>query len=136
MRIRRIGILLALAFVVTLGVVVGTRVSAEALAVMVGVIAGVAASLPTSLVVMWFALRQLPPAPSRAPQPTEPRIIYIQAAPPPPTTTAAQAGEYLTTLTSPRAAPSAPRQFTGLNTSNTAPQALDAARSVAVIGGP
>jgi hypothetical protein len=44
--------LLALAFVVTLGVVVGTRMSSDAIAVLVGVIAGVAASIPCALLLM------------------------------------------------------------------------------------
>jgi hypothetical protein len=44
--------LLALAFIVTLGVVVGTRMSSDAIAVLVGVIAGVAASIPCALLLM------------------------------------------------------------------------------------
>jgi len=44
--------LLALGFVVTLGVVVGTRMSSDAIAVLVGVIAGVAASIPCALLLM------------------------------------------------------------------------------------
>jgi hypothetical protein len=50
--VKRIGILLALAFVVALAVVVGTRLSSDAIAVLVGVVAGVAASIPTALLLI------------------------------------------------------------------------------------
>ena len=50
--------LLALAFVVTLGVVVGTRMSSDAIAVLVGVIAGVAASIPCALLLMAVTRRR------------------------------------------------------------------------------
>lgn len=59
MKARFIFLILGLAFVVTLAVIVGQRLSAEAMAVMVGVVAGVAASIPTSLLVVWFANRAL-----------------------------------------------------------------------------
>ena len=49
---RQLIILLALGFIVTLGVVVGTRMSSDAIAVLVGVIAGVAASIPCALLLM------------------------------------------------------------------------------------
>ena len=41
-----------LAFVVTLGVVVGNRMSADAMAVVVGVVCGVAAGIPMSVLLM------------------------------------------------------------------------------------
>jgi len=50
--LRQVVALLALGFVVTLGVVVGTRMSSDAIAVLVGVIAGVAASIPCALLLM------------------------------------------------------------------------------------
>ena len=50
--------LLALAFAITLGVVVGTRMSSDALAVLVGVVAGVAASIPTALLLMAVSSRR------------------------------------------------------------------------------
>jgi hypothetical protein len=50
--------LLAVAFAVTLGVVVGTRMSSDAIAVLVGVIAGVAASIPCALLLMAVTRRQ------------------------------------------------------------------------------
>jgi hypothetical protein len=37
---------------ITLGIVVGTRMSSDAIAVLVGVVAGVAASIPTALLLM------------------------------------------------------------------------------------
>jgi hypothetical protein len=86
---------LGLAFVVTLAIVVGRRLSAEAMAVVIGVIAGVAASIPTSLIVVWVTSRahlshaqpvimrtaaqpanEPSPAP-RGPEPREPRIVVM-----------------------------------------------------------
>ena len=52
--------LLALAFMVTLGVVIGTRMSSDAIAVLVGVIAGVAASIPCALLLMAVTRRREP----------------------------------------------------------------------------
>jgi hypothetical protein len=51
-------ILLAVAFVVALGVMVGTRLSSDAIAVLVGVIAGVAASIPCALLLMAVTRRR------------------------------------------------------------------------------
>lgn len=87
---------LGLAFVVTLAIVVGQRLSAEAMAVVIGVIAGVAASIPTSLIVVWVTSRahlshsqtvtvraaaqpasEPPPAAQRGPEPREPRIVVM-----------------------------------------------------------
>ena len=92
-RFRVILLLAGLAFGVTLAVVVGVRLSAEAMAVVIGVIAGVAASVPTSLIVVWFALRALgsreppaayvPPA-YRQPETEQPRIVVVTAPPAPP----------------------------------------------------
>jgi hypothetical protein len=86
---------LGLAFVVTLAIVVGQRLSSEAMAVVIGVIAGVAASIPTSLIVVWVTARahltggnsaplrstpepasHAPPAPRPA-EPREPRIVVM-----------------------------------------------------------
>ena len=57
MKFRAIMFICVLAFVITLAVVVGQRLSSEAMAVLLGVIAGVAASIPTSLIVVWLATR-------------------------------------------------------------------------------
>ena len=87
MKARFIFLILGLAFVVTLAVIVGQRLSSEAMAVMVGVVAGVAASIPTSLLVVWFANRALlasratvempMPAPRPAPVEQQPQIVVM-----------------------------------------------------------
>jgi hypothetical protein len=65
-------ILIAVAFVVTLGVVVGTRMSSDAIAVLVGVIAGVAASIPCALLLMAVTRRQRDEAGGRYPAGADP----------------------------------------------------------------
>ncbi len=81
MKYKTILLLVLLAFVISLAVVVGQRLSAEAMAVVVGVVAGVAASIPTSLIVVWVALRSRPGSPPRADDmpaaPPEPRIVVV-----------------------------------------------------------
>ena len=52
--------LLALGFVVTLGVMIGTRMSSDAIAILVGVIAGVVASIPTALLLTAVTRRREP----------------------------------------------------------------------------
>lgn len=56
--IRQLIVLLTVAFMVTLGVVVGARLSSDAIAVLVGVIAGVAASIPCALLLLAVTRRQ------------------------------------------------------------------------------
>ena len=76
-----------LAFAVSLAVVVGQRLSSEAMAVIVGVVAGVAASIPTSLIVVWAALRNRGEArvvDNRRPEAPEPRIVVMAPPPTPP----------------------------------------------------
>jgi hypothetical protein len=63
--VRQLVVLLALGFIVTLGVVVGTRMSSDAIAVLVGVIAGVAASIPCALLLMAVTRRRETEAPLR-----------------------------------------------------------------------
>ena len=48
----KVVIVLLLAFVITVGVVVGNRMSAEAMAVVVGVVCGVAAGIPISVLLI------------------------------------------------------------------------------------
>jgi len=86
MKLRLIALLCGLAFFAGLGVVVGQRLAAEALAVMVGVMAGAATSIPTSLIVVWYATRNLtvmpPPEPeaeSSADYPA-PRVMWTPPA--------------------------------------------------------
>ncbi len=69
MRIQRLVIVFTVAFAITLGVVVGQRLSTEAMAVIVGVVAGVLASIPTSLIVAWFARRALSAPTGNGPAP-------------------------------------------------------------------
>jgi hypothetical protein len=78
---RQVVVLLALAFVVTLGVVVGTRMSSDAIAVLIGVIAGVAASIPTALLLMAVTRRREPQA-NASPRHDETRYAGARAAPP------------------------------------------------------
>ena len=56
--IKQLVILISVAFMVTVGVVIGTRLSSDAIAVLVGVIAGVAASIPCALLLMAVTRRQ------------------------------------------------------------------------------
>lgn len=56
--VRQLGVLLAVAFVITLAIVVGKRMSAEAMAVVVGVVCGVAASIPTSVLLLLAVSRR------------------------------------------------------------------------------
>ena len=55
---RQLIALLVVAFVITLGVVIGLRMSSDAIAVLTGVIAGVAASIPTALLLMAVTRRR------------------------------------------------------------------------------
>lgn len=50
---KRFMFLAGLVFVVTLAVVMGTRMSPDALAVVIGIICGVLASIPTSAMLVW-----------------------------------------------------------------------------------
>ena len=75
-----------LAFVVTLALIIGWRLSDQAMAVIIGVVAGVAASVPTSLAVVWIALEHRAGAArvisSTAAPPAPPQVIVVHAAPP------------------------------------------------------
>jgi hypothetical protein len=89
MKVRALLFLVVLAFSVTLAVVVGLRLSDQAMAVVVGVVAGVAASIPTSLIVVWFATRQIAAETGRrdrdlprAREPELPRIVVVPPQPP------------------------------------------------------
>lgn len=55
---KKVMALVLVAFVVTLAVVVGQRMSVDAMAVVVGVVCGVAASIPTSLLVLLATRRR------------------------------------------------------------------------------
>lgn len=83
---RQVIALAIMAFAVTVGAMVGMRLTSEALAVVVGVVCGVLASIPTSILLLIVSRRQASgsPAPSRQPQPTYPPVIVINpnASPP------------------------------------------------------
>lgn len=74
----------ALAFGVTLAVVVTQRLSDQAMAVIVGSVIGVAASVPMTAIVLWLMLRQRDSYLSgyahydHAPREETPRIMLIQ----------------------------------------------------------
>ena len=83
MRFRYLLLIFVVVFAATLAVIVGETLSSEAMSVMVGVVAGVGASIPTSLLVLWFAvrtaeLRAVPEAPMSYPmEAPEPRIVVV-----------------------------------------------------------
>ena len=70
-----------LAFVVTLALMIGWRLSDQALAVIVGVVAGVAASIPTSLFVAWITVQGRLAYGARASYaaaaPVQPQVIIV-----------------------------------------------------------
>lgn len=78
--LRLAGLLIVLAFSITLAVVIGLRLSDRALLILAGVAAGAAASIPVSLIVVALAQRRREQA--GAPRPLErepePRVIVIQ----------------------------------------------------------
>lgn len=63
---RRVIALATIAFTITLGVVVGSRLSSEAMAVVVGIVCGVLASVPTSILLLVLARRLMAEPPRRA----------------------------------------------------------------------
>lgn len=78
--LRLAGLLMVLAFSITLAVVIGLRLSDRAMLILGGVVAGAAASIPVSLIVVTLAQRRREQA--GAPRPLErepePRVIVIQ----------------------------------------------------------
>lgn len=91
-----------LAFVVTLALIIGWRLSDQAMAVIVGVVAGVAASIPTSLVVAWITLQgrsALRAQTSPAAPPVQPQVIIVHPTPPAAPANAAAAPQSQRSLT-------------------------------------
>lgn len=109
--LRKLGVLVALVFAITLAVVVGKRMSAEAVAVVVGVVCGVAASVPASvLLLVAMAGREHRPETdlghgSRGKQ--YPPVVVIQGG----SQQALSAGSQLGYWPSTQATPSARREF-------------------------
>jgi len=95
---RKVASVAVVAFVITLAVIVGTRMSTEAMAVVIGVVCGVAAGIPTSLLIVAVTNRRsgerehpqlqrdYPPVviiqPGQA-SPTYPQLPYLSPMPPP-----------------------------------------------------
>ena len=68
---RRVIAVAIIAFTVTLGIVVGSRLSSEAMAVVVGTMCGVLAGIPTSVLLL-IVMRRLREEPAQQPQPRQP----------------------------------------------------------------
>ena len=68
---RRVIALAIIAFTVTLGIVVGSRLSSEAMAVVVGTVVGVLAGIPASVLLL-IVVRRLREEPAQQPQPRQP----------------------------------------------------------------
>ncbi len=92
MSYRFIALLCGLAFFGGLGVVVGQRVPAQAMVVVIGVMAGAATSIPTSLLVVWFMLRNVTLISPTESTPAEPLTGDPFTAPPDWTPTASASG--------------------------------------------
>ena len=103
-----------LAFVITLALIIGWRLSDQAMAVIIGVVAGVAASVPTSLLVVWVALQNRTAlervVTSAATPAAPPQVIVVHATPPAPP---AHPSQRSLTVFHPYAAPE-PTAFNGL----------------------
>ncbi len=114
MKARIVAVGLGLVIVTVLSVLVIQRLSAEAMAVFVGVVAGVAASVPTSLIVMWFALRTVSARTENVSRttvearPPEPRIVVVS----PSIMPASPGYGPATPMALPPYAQAAPRRFT------------------------
>ena len=83
MKISTIVALAAMAFAVTLAIIIGQRLSTEAMAVLIGVLAGVLASVPTSLAVAYLAIKHWQPKIERPapPQAAPPQPIVVSYPP-------------------------------------------------------
>lgn len=79
MTVRRTLALALIAFTVSVGIVVGNRLSAEAMAVIVGVVCGVFAGVPTALLLLIVARRMNDQRRERSvrPQTNYPPVIVI-----------------------------------------------------------
>jgi hypothetical protein len=71
-RLKIVAGLMGIAFAVTLGFIVGTRLSDEALAVLAGAVCGVGAAIPTSLLVVMVSRRR----DERVPPPAQPTVQH------------------------------------------------------------
>ena len=67
-----------MAFVVTLAVVIGQRLSDQAMAVLAGAVCGVGASIPTSLLIVWVARRRQEQQPTQPTPGIYPPVVVVQ----------------------------------------------------------
>jgi len=74
-------VLVAVAFVVALGVVIGQRLSDQAVAVLAGATCGVGASIPTSLLIAWVTRRRQETRPAQPAQGAYPPVVVVQSPP-------------------------------------------------------
>jgi len=76
---RKVAAAAVVAFMITLAVIVGTRLSTEAMAVVIGVACGVAAGIPTSLLVVAVMSRRVGERKRSQPQRDYPPVVIIQS---------------------------------------------------------
>jgi len=98
-----------IAFVVTLAVIIGQRLSDQAVAVLAGAVCGVGASIPTSLLIAWVTRRRHEARPVQPQQSTYPPVVVIQS-PPHAGQPALPQGGYMPPYVQPT--PPTPREFT------------------------
>ncbi len=106
-RLRLFVSIVSVAFVVTLAVMVGQRLSDQAMAVLAGTVCGVGASIPTSLLIVWVTRRRQEQQAARPLPSAYPPVVVVQ--PPAQTSVAGpqQTGGYLSPYL-----PPAQREFT------------------------
>jgi len=95
----------AVAFAVSLAVVVGQRLSDQAISVLAGAVCGVGASIPTSLLIAWVTQRRREQRQAQPMQGVYPPVVVVQ--PPQPSGPAPQQPGYLPPYVPPTA-----REFT------------------------
>jgi len=77
-KMKKVAAVAVVAFVITLAVMVGTRMSTEAMAVVIGVVCGVAAGIPTSLLIVAVTNRRAGERERSQPQRDYPPVVIIQ----------------------------------------------------------
>ncbi|HEC35395.1 MAG TPA: hypothetical protein ENI39_02550 [Anaerolineae bacterium] len=105
-RIRVLASAVAVAFAVTLAVIIGQRLSDQAMAVLAGAVCGVGASIPTSLLIISVTRRRHERESTRPMQGLYPPVVVVQPPAQPGVSSARQPG-YL-----PPYVPPARREFT------------------------
>ena len=77
---KKVVIVVVAAFVVTLAVMVGKRMSSDAMAVVVGIVCGIGASIPTSLLMIYLVGRRPDRAEETGAQPPVPSVMIVNPA--------------------------------------------------------